>query len=55
MSNEEWYRYDLEKLKYVLTEKAPPEAVKSYQKFYRLLESSVRQEPKTVRKTLNEK
>ena len=55
MSNEEWYRYDLEKLKYVLTEKTLLEAVKSYKEFYRLLESSIRQEPKTVRKTLNEK
>ena len=47
MKNEEWYRYDEEKGKLVLTDKAPPEAVKSYKKFYRLLESGLR--PMTIK------
>lgn len=39
MSNEDWYEYDFEKLKIVLTDKAPPEAIESYEEFQRLLES----------------
>lgn len=35
MENEEWYYYDYENLKYKLTDKAPKEAVKSYQEFYK--------------------
>lgn len=34
MENEEWYEYDNEKGKYILTEKAPQEAVDSYNDFY---------------------
>lgn len=34
MENEEWYYHDEDKWRYYLTEKAPPEAVKSYHEFY---------------------
>ena len=34
LENEEWYEYDLKKQKYVLTEKAPEKAKKSYEEFY---------------------
>ena len=33
MTNKEWYRFDFEKDKFVLTEKAPEEAKKSYKKY----------------------
>ena len=32
--NKEWYYFDEEQGKCVLTDKAPPEAVKSYEEFY---------------------
>ena len=34
MENEEWYKYDNEKGRYILTEKAPQEAIDSYNDFY---------------------
>ena len=34
MENEEWYYYDYEKRKFVLTEKAPKKARQSYKEFY---------------------
>lgn len=34
LTNSEWYYYDDIKLIYILTKKAPPEAVLSYQEFY---------------------
>lgn len=34
MKNEEWYKHDDKHNKYVLTDKAPEEARKSYEKFY---------------------
>ncbi len=34
MTNEEWYYHDPEEWCYKLTDKAPPEAVKSYEEFY---------------------
>lgn len=40
MTNESWYRFDEDKFKYVLTDEAPDEAVKSYKEFYELLEST---------------
>ena len=33
-TNKEWYTYDPKKGHYVLTDKAPPEAVKSYEEYY---------------------
>lgn len=38
LTNEEWYYEDEEEGIYKLTEKAPPEAVKSYREFYELLD-----------------
>jgi hypothetical protein len=37
MSNKEWYYFDEEEFCYKLTDKAPKEAVESYEEFYRLL------------------
>lgn len=34
LTNPEWYTFDEEKFKYILTEKAPPEAIESYKEFY---------------------
>lgn len=34
MTNEEWYYYDEVEEMFKLTDKAPPEAVKSYEEFY---------------------
>lgn len=34
MTNQEWWYYDWKEMKYKLTDKAPPEAVKSYKEFY---------------------
>lgn len=34
MENEAWYYFDEEEFCYKLTDKAPPEAIKSYEKFY---------------------
>lgn len=33
MENEDWYEYDFEKRMWVLTDKAPEEAKKSYEKY----------------------
>lgn len=33
--DKEWYTWDEEKNKYVLTDKAPPEAIESYKEFYK--------------------
>ena len=35
MSNKDWYYYDPNELKYKLTDKAPPEAIESYEEFYK--------------------
>ena len=40
MQNEEWYYHDRKKCKYVLTDKAPEEAKKSYEEFYRMIEAT---------------
>lgn len=40
MENEEWYYFDEKDFMYKLTEKAPEEAVKSYEEFYALLNQS---------------
>lgn len=37
MKNEEWYYYDVEEGVLKLTGKATPEAIKTYKKFYELL------------------
>lgn len=37
MENEEWYYFDYEQKKYVLTDKAPDEAKESYKEFYKEL------------------
>lgn len=34
MKNNEWYYHDEKEFCYKLTEKAPPEAVKSYEEYY---------------------
>ncbi len=34
MNNEEWYYYDEQKFKYILTNKASQEAIDSYNKYY---------------------
>lgn len=34
MTNDEWFRFDLKKRKYVLTDKAPQKAIDSYKEFY---------------------
>lgn len=33
MTNPEWYRFDFEKRRYVLTDKAPQRAKESYEKY----------------------
>lgn len=38
MTNEEWFYFDIKKLKYLLTDKAPPKAVESYKEFYNAIE-----------------
>jgi len=44
MTNEEWYEFDTELRRLVLTDKAPPEALESYNEFYGLLEGIVLEE-----------
>ena len=39
MENEEWYTFDEINFKYVLTDKAPQEAVDSYNEFYKGIET----------------
>ena len=34
MYNKEWYEFDFDKRRFVLTEKAPEKAKKSYKEFY---------------------
>lgn len=34
MTNEDWFEYDEEKGKFILTSKAPAKAVESYEQFY---------------------
>ncbi len=48
LSNKEWYYYDPDERKYKLTEKAPPEAIKSYEEFYEILKKS-HEPPKEVK------
>jgi hypothetical protein len=40
LKNNEWFKYDFELGTYVLSEKAPPKAVKSYKDFYKMLNES---------------
>ena len=37
MENEEWYYYDYDEMMYKLTDKAPEEAIESYNEFYKIL------------------
>ena len=37
MKNEEWYYFDYNKRKYVLTDKAPDKAKRSYNEYYKEL------------------
>lgn len=39
MKNEDWYYFDEKNCRYVLTDKAPEKAVKSYKEFYEMLEN----------------
>lgn len=41
MTNEEWYYYDEKEGCCKLTDKAPPEAVKSYEEFYAQMEQDL--------------
>lgn len=38
MTNDEWYYFDYQKRKYVLTDKAPEKAKDSYKQFYKEVE-----------------
>lgn len=38
MTNDEWYYFDYQKRKYVLTDKAPEKAKDSYKEFYKEVE-----------------
>lgn len=40
MKNEKWYKFDYEKRKYKLTDKAPKEATDSYNEFYKQFEEN---------------
>lgn len=40
MTNKDWFKFDEEEYKYILTEKAPKEAVESYEEFYNLIDST---------------
>lgn len=40
MKDKSWFRFNEEKFRYELTDKAPEEAVESYNEFYELLETS---------------
>lgn len=40
LKNKEWFYFDEEEWKYKLTDKATAEAIKSYDEFYKLVESS---------------
>ena len=35
MTNPEWYKFDEDKIKHVLTDKAPKEALESYEELYK--------------------
>ena len=37
MTNEEWYYFDEKESRYKLTDKAPPEAIKSYEEYQELI------------------
>lgn len=39
MKNKEWYYFDEEKFRYMLTDKAPEKAKESYKEFYKELEN----------------
>ncbi len=40
LENPEWYKFDEENFRYILTEKATDEARKSYEEFYSQIEES---------------
>lgn len=44
LSNKEWFYYDEEEFCYKLTTKATKEAVESYNEFYELLDSEIKQQ-----------
>ena len=37
MENREWFTYDVQKRRFVLTDKAPEKAKKSYEEYYKAL------------------
>lgn len=39
MGNDDWYYFDYDKKKYVLTDKAPAKAKESYEDYYKELEA----------------
>lgn len=39
MKNKNWYYFDFEKRKYMLTDEAPKKAVESYNEYYKTIES----------------
>ena len=40
MENKEWYEFDFDKRKFVLTDKAPEKAKVSYEEFYKQLNNA---------------
>ena len=44
LSNKDWFYYDEEEFCYNLTDKATKEAIKSYNEFYELLDSEIKQQ-----------
>jgi hypothetical protein len=44
MSNKSWYFYDEESETFKLTDKATKEAIESYNEFYELLDSEIKQQ-----------
>lgn len=38
LTNKEWFKYDKNSKKYILTDKAPEKAQKSYKEFYKLMD-----------------
>nr|DAH90093.1 MAG TPA: hypothetical protein [Caudoviricetes sp.] len=55
MTNKDWYRFDDEKGRAVLTKDAPPEAVKSYNDYYREIEEREKSDVEAIVKALAKK
>ena len=44
MKNKEWFYFDENQFRYVLTSKAPPKAIESYNEFYNQVDGQNREE-----------